>query len=69
MSDISSYTPPKTTTEAELDELEDDFDSEDIDDPNVFKIRKSIQPATALLLTTKELHGVHWHSWCYGEKN
>lgn len=59
MSAVSSLTPPKSATDvdAELDELEDDFES-DVDDPNVFKIRKPIKPATALLLTTKELHGV-----------
>lgn len=43
---------------SELDELEDDFESDVDDDPTVFKIRKPIQPATALLLTTKDLHGV-----------
>jgi hypothetical protein len=53
----SSNTPPKSMTSAELDELEEDFES-DVDDPTVFKIRKPIQPATALLLTTKDLHGV-----------
>lgn len=57
---ISSLTPPKSITEPELDELEDDFES-DVDDPSVFKIRKPIQPATALLLTTKELHGMLQH--------
>jgi hypothetical protein len=56
LSPVSSITPPKSMTSAELDELEDDFES-DVDDPTVFKIRKPIQPATALLLTTKDLHG------------
>ncbi|KXN89657.1 hypothetical protein AN958_05524 [Leucoagaricus sp. SymC.cos] len=55
MSAISSITPPKSATEPELDELDDDFES-DVDDPSVFKIRKPIKPATALLLTTKQLH-------------
>lgn len=57
MSRASSVTPPKSATEAELDELEDDFES-DVDDPNVFKIRHPLKRATAVLLTTKQLHGV-----------
>lgn len=56
MSARSEHTPPKSATEMELDELEDDdFESED-DDPNVFKIRNPISPATAKIFSTKELH-------------
>ncbi len=61
MSVLSSVTPPKSPTDAELDELEDDFES-DVDDPSVFKIRNPIEPATALLLSTKQLHGMYCHS-------
>jgi hypothetical protein len=57
MSKESSATPPKSATEQELDELEEDFES-DNDDPNVFKIRQPLQGASAVLLTTKQLHGV-----------
>ena len=58
MGAIPSATPPRSTTDAELDELEDDFESDVDDDPNTFKIRKPIKPATALLLSTKQLHGM-----------
>ncbi|KAJ3570206.1 hypothetical protein NP233_g4563 [Leucocoprinus birnbaumii] len=55
MSKVSSLSPPKSATEQELDELEDDFES-DVDDPNVFKIRHPLKRASAVLLTTKDLH-------------
>lgn len=63
MSAIASATPPRSPTDAELDELEDDFES-DVDDPNTFKIRNPIQPATALLLSTRQLHGMCWSCDC-----
>jgi hypothetical protein len=42
--------------EAEYDEL-DDFNSDD-DDPNVFKIRDSLEQASGVTYTTKQLHGL-----------
>jgi len=41
--------------EAEYDEL-DGFNSDD-DDPNVFKIRDSLEQASGVTYTTKQLHG------------
>lgn len=43
----------------ELDELEDEFESEDEDaDPNAFKIHEPLQPPQATLFTTQILHSM-----------
>lgn len=55
MSGGPSLSPPRSNVEPELDELEDDFQS-DVDDPSVFKIRQPLKRASAVLLTTKQLH-------------
>jgi hypothetical protein len=52
----SSASPSKAAgAEAEYDEL-DEFNSDD-DDPNVFKIRDSLEQASGVTYTTKRLHG------------
>ena len=52
----SPASPSKATVaEAEYDEL-DEFNSDD-DDPNVFKIRDSLEQASGVTYTTKRLHG------------
>jgi len=57
MSRRPSLSPPRSNAEAELDELEDDFQSDE-DDPSVFKIRQPLKRASAVLLTTRQLHGM-----------
>jgi len=57
MSGGPSLSPPRSNVEPELDELEDDFQS-DVDDPSVFKIRQPLKRDSAVLLTTKQLHGM-----------
>lgn len=53
----SSTSPSKSAgVEAEYDEL-DDFNSDDDDDPNVFKIREPLEQACGVTYTTKQLHG------------
>jgi hypothetical protein len=48
--------PPSPVRESEkFDELDDGFES-DTDDPNVFKIRGALNPPSAKLLSTSELH-------------
>ena len=43
----------------EVDELEDEFESEDEDiDPNAFRIHEPLQPPQATLFTTEALHGM-----------
>ncbi|KAF8897611.1 hypothetical protein BD779DRAFT_1432544 [Infundibulicybe gibba] len=42
--------------EYELDELEDEYESDS--DPNVFKIRDPLKPASAKIFTTRELHAL-----------
>jgi hypothetical protein len=43
----------------ELDELEDEFESEDEDaNPNAFRIHEPLQPPQANLYTTQALHGM-----------
>jgi len=57
MSRRPSLSPPRSNAEAELDELEDDFQSDE-DDASVFKIRQPLKRASAVLLTTRQLHGL-----------
>lgn len=53
----SSTSPSKAAeAEAEYDEL-DGFNSDD-DDPNVFRIRDSLEQASGVIYTTKQLHGL-----------
>ena len=48
-----------TGTIPEVDELEDEFDSEDEDpNPNGFKIHEPLQPPQATLFTTQILHSM-----------
>ena len=43
----------------EVDELEDEFESEDEDaNPNAFKIHEPLQPPQATLFTTQILHSM-----------
>jgi hypothetical protein len=52
----TSASPSKVpAAEADYDEL-DEFNSDD-DDPNVFKIRDSLEQASGVTYTTKRLHG------------
>lgn len=41
--------------EKDLDELEDDYQS-DNDDPNVFKVRDALTPPSAMSYSAQELH-------------
>ncbi|TFK43458.1 hypothetical protein BDQ12DRAFT_675017 [Crucibulum laeve] len=47
------------SSQMEIDELEDDDDfTSDTEDPNVFMIRDPLQPPTAKIFSTKELHAL-----------
>jgi hypothetical protein len=54
----SSASPGKSAgVAAEYDEL-DEFNSDDDEDPNVFKIREPLEQASGVTYTTKQLHGL-----------
>lgn len=56
---MESPESPNKNREEEVDELDDEYDSEEGEhDPNVFKIRGQLKQAAAKIYSTRELHSI-----------